>query len=112
MEAVLERQRQARKEKRQRKEKERGLATRASQSSPTPAGASGRGSGTEPPLVKREDQSNDADVEQVSSMTGSEVSRRVNICGVQVVMNPKQPPPLTPSQAKYYREHTINQGLT
>ncbi|ESK94917.1 forkhead box protein i1 [Moniliophthora roreri MCA 2997] len=94
MEAVLERQRRARREKRQRKGKERELATRASQSSPTPAGASGRGSGTEPSFIKREDRSDDASVEQASSVAESE------------------PPPLTPSQAKYYREHTVNQGPT
>ncbi|KAL0065871.1 hypothetical protein AAF712_007175 [Marasmius tenuissimus] len=94
MEAVLERQRQARKEKKQRREKERDMSTRVSQSSPTPSNASCRGKSTGSLALKREEPEGDVRAEHSTSRLDSE------------------PPPLTPSQAKYYREHTAAQGTT
>ncbi|KAL0570993.1 hypothetical protein V5O48_010961 [Marasmius crinis-equi] len=94
MEAVLERQRQARKEKKQRREKERDMSARVSQSSPTPSNASCRGKTLASLSLKREEQDGDARPERSASRLDSE------------------PPPLTPSQAKYYREHTAAQGPT
>ncbi|KAF9266851.1 hypothetical protein L218DRAFT_753898 [Marasmius fiardii PR-910] len=91
MEAVLERQRLARKEKKQRKEKERDM-TRVSQSSPTPSNASSRSKNFAPLSLKREELT--VRISRSNSLADSE------------------PPPLTPSQAKYYREHTAAQGPT
>ncbi|KAG7093592.1 hypothetical protein E1B28_007258 [Marasmius oreades] len=93
MEAVLERHRLARKEKRQRKEKERDMS-RVSQSSPTPSNASSRGKNLGSLSLKREELIIDARTGRSTSLVDSE------------------PPPLTPSQTKYYREHTAAQGLT
>ncbi|KAK7466418.1 hypothetical protein VKT23_005140 [Stygiomarasmius scandens] len=100
MEMVIERQRQARKEKKQRREKGRDLSSRASVShrSPTPGSASSHGL-LDSRLQRRDDDSVDAK-EDVFAMGGSSAESQGS------------PLPLTPQQAKYYREHTASQSRT
>ncbi|KIK60461.1 hypothetical protein GYMLUDRAFT_244445 [Collybiopsis luxurians FD-317 M1] len=100
MDVILERQRQARKERRQRREKERDPQRRGStsQGSPTPSSASSRSLAFDPFFSRRDDDQ--VDVKAQLEYTG------------MVSPEGRSPPPLTPQQSKYYREHTVSQSKT
>ncbi|KAF9071361.1 hypothetical protein BDP27DRAFT_1446419 [Rhodocollybia butyracea] len=92
MEVIIERQRQARREKKQRKEKEKRRETLPG--SPTPSSASSRSFVFDTLLKRRDDEHSDVREPSVSISEG------------------RSPPPLTPQQSKYYREHTLSQSKT
>ncbi|KAJ4473869.1 hypothetical protein J3R30DRAFT_738253 [Lentinula aciculospora] len=98
MDIIIERQRQARKEKRQRKEKERNSRRRSSIShgSPTPSSASSRSLVIDSLLQRRDDDQMDVKG-QLETM-------------IHASMEGRSPPPLTPQQSRYYREHTVSQS--
>ncbi|KAJ3745645.1 hypothetical protein DFH05DRAFT_1488861 [Lentinula detonsa] len=98
MDVIIERQRRARKERRQRKEKVRDFQRRASVShgSPTPSTASSRSLVIDSLLQRRDDDQMDV----------KGLLQRVTSTSVEG----RSPPPLTPQQSRYYREHTVSQS--